>query len=561
MALSDSGLVTGQVTEIVTDGIVSGINNSGTTLATFLEKSLYPALCGLTLEQDGAASVPAEVTAEASFDGLTWVPVGKLKGPTSTGAVSSRAFPTPRACSLVRFVYTQATGGTSTFSARVSSASPFAVTRSLIHTWASAPSQVPTDIMAIPEVMPMVRILMNSSGRTAEEYAEATVARVSAIYAAKGALGLPFRYSLFLQNFANRQPDSGTLDSPRLWSHPDDRYLPDADISRRTPFSAHGIAEAYPWSKKYAEATRSGLEQANLPFPTAVDMDVEGGSLLSSDGLPLDSGWFELARADSRAGTELFNGIHTLDEFCDTYWPTIQGEAYAFSADTSTNYFNQGANGRNNGTRMLDAITQSHQAYGLYEGHIKALIEVFPGIDRYSNYNNISGDDVSTPILDRSKLWSVQYGAPRIFTHESPVLYPLKGSSFQGSATSKADWVAFVGYTLTGDDPTDFSEVYRRATKITVDGLVDLGRLVVPWIPYFGYDVSVGSSIQWGNGYTHFTSVDDLLSVTTTCAEAGIREVLFWHPELTPQQWAGTREAMLHFISEVDRVQNAPVEP
>lgn len=533
----------------VSETIASSVTPTGpdSTKPSHIGRSKHKAEVTVQVEQSGStATIPARVDLMLSTDGVNFSrKASRIAGKN----VGSYSWPLslPEAAGLVRVDFTPPTGGSASFSVQQGVIDPYEPIEALLHSWSSNAA-----IIGIPEVMPICRIPIGSSGKSAETYAVECADLIQSRTEQKAALGLPYRnYSIFLQNLGN---GSVNTDGPDLFSHATDRVS-----GLQGPYTASGIAETITWTEAFATRLRTELEQRLLAFPTCLHMDVEGGTLSSTAGLPETTGWFTAALADGRYATELFDGVNTLEEFVETLWLAFHAGGYAFGPTTSTTYFNQNADGRTNGTRLIDAIVWSSQAHGLVKGFVEPMQVVFPTITRTSNYNNFSASSIANAPVDIGKLWSTRYGATRSFTHEGPVLYPLSGSSFQTAPSQKADWLSHFSITPTGNNVTDFGALYVAHATDTIEKLVADSKPMAPWLPHPGFQRYVGDSIQWGGGYTHITSVADINGASDALAANGVYESCWWQDDgLNASTWASIASTMRHYIAACVAAQASP---
>ena len=547
MALSGDSLTLTSVA--ATRTVANGVITTETPPALRLGRTRGAASLGVSVVQVGTATTPASVDVQSSLDGVLWSSV-KLFVCGTAAATYTLVVPLPESAAWVRIVNTAQSGGTSsTTAASLGLNDRVTPPRARVHTWSSG--DLPTTLLANPAVMPMCRILIGASGDTAEDYAAECATKVAAIVAAKLAAGDPDAsgYSVFLQNFGN---SASNTDGPDLFRHTTDTVASADATEVQGVFNASGIAEAYAWSQDFAAEFRVLLEASNLPLPEALHFDVEAGRLLESNSTPASStGWYAASLNDARAGTELIDGTTTLDGLV-TAWEALYGSILLSTADTS--FFSQGSGGRGSGTRFISALCKATLSWALYQSFVKAMVEVFPGILRCSNYGTWATTTQALAVPDRSKAWLLVSNAKQSLTHSAPELYPVAGAGFQGTSSLTADWASALGYTLTGDDVVDYSALHVARCTAVVQALVAGNQPIVPWINYPGEPYSV---TQFGDDITTYTTLEaDLAEIATMCANEGLRELVAWQGDsITDEQWSAQARTIEVFIDRVNTLE------
>lgn len=379
-----------------------------------------------------------------------------------------------------------------------------AVKRAIVHSWGS-PAVLDQDNnlnlwWACSSSRPIVRVLLGgtdgSLAKAAEiglKYAQNVQSRINGANNATAAGAVGKRgdeYSVHIHNWGSRPEMRGLthpLDAIQSWR---DAYP--AIGNNSGPYIENGIAECKAWSDIFLESFRDNLNIMGLPHPSRFHLDIEitmDGSFRAAVSSSSGEGWMNFAYNDPRATTEFIDGISTFKELVDS-WNPLDGLPFSWNATQS--YWS----GTNRNLREflghLNLIIRDHL---LHEAIIIKAKELFPNMT-WGNYEHGRIGNRENPTLGRGKATNRWYEDTGPYSEWiSPVLYPLKNTSFQDSGSQKSNWLNiynYLGIETNGPPYGDgYSLLWTENTNITIQNCINSSSspsLVAPWLPFAGYD-------------------------------------------------------------------------
>jgi len=366
----------------------------------------------------------------------------------------------------------------------------------------------------------MARVFMregdqNSPEQIGRKIAE-TVAKHSATMARNGRRYE--QYSIFPQGFGAR--------GVSMFSHPGDR-IQGVD-KNRSPYTANGRAFWRDHARRMLSSLKGELDRRGLAYPSAAHLDLEAR-------VPPDEikAWLGPALRDPRAGTDLVNGVRTLEEIHGS-WTTVSGGRLTY--DNRGSFWNSS---RNRDLRdFAYALSEQIADWALQDTFYSVAREVFPGI-RCSNWDGIIGGTVSDPLIARTKADMRRFGVDRLWADRSaPWFYPLEGVNFQGSGSGPDDWFRLLGVSRSGNLDEDYGRLMLASARAQLQTLSAQRNAehVVPWINHPGQVYKAGqfAKNRDGSGYVYRTRTSDIRRVVDMSIDAGVKEFIFWQSDRQP---------------------------
>lgn len=305
------------------------------------------------------------------------------------------------------------------------------------------------------------------------------------------------------------------------------------------PFLANGISTCYTFASDLAAAMRTEWSTRGLMPFQAGHLDHEE-SVNQDNSLPDGIGWWTSSLADTRAGTELLNGVNTLNALW-TAAETVSGGAV--TVNTSLGPY---AASNRNFTAWIWGLGFRLSTYALSQTIVRAFNEEWGDLVslKWSNYRH-AGCSKTNPAPGNkaymSWYWG-QYATLGSLTHGSVVAYPPKNSSF-GSDSGIAEWLAVLGLTTAGNVTDDLTQIWKARALERIDAHI----AQLPGIPLQIWTDSPGRVIPLPNLGVNYTIpvadyIELILDIIDRCRDASIDvEFALWadhEPDETYDTWA-----------------------